>query len=109
LLPKYKGLQTHQRVLENKESEHGVSVHFVTEVLDGGPIIAQVKIPVLSHDTVESLKMRVHQAEHWLTPQIISWAAQKRLKYQTDLVTLDDMPLGHLGLCLEEKQVEKQN
>jgi phosphoribosylglycinamide formyltransferase-1 len=100
LLPNYKGLNTHQRVLEAKESEHGVSIHFVTEELDGGPIVAQVKVPILSQDTPESLATRVHQAEHWLYPQVIDWFAQKRLKCHANIATLDGERLGPLGVLL---------
>lgn len=93
LLPKYKGLNTHQRVLDNKDKEHGATVHFVTKELDDGPIIAQVKVPVLPSDSVESLRARVLSAEHKLYPQVISWIAQKRLKCDENIVTLDGNPL----------------
>ena len=59
LLPKYPGINTHQRALDGKEQEHGVTVHFVTEALDGGPIIAQMKVPVLEEDTPDILAARV--------------------------------------------------
>lgn len=88
LLPRYKGLNTHQRVLENNDSVHGVSVHFVTEDLDGGPLIAQVEVPVLENDTVESLSQRVHHAEHWLYPRVVQWYADKTLTYDGNVVTL---------------------
>ena len=100
LLPKWKGLNTHQRVLEAGESEHGVSVHFVTNELDGGPIIAQVKVMVQPGDTVDSLSKRTFIAEHWLYPQIIDWFAQDRLKYLSNIVTLDDKTVGPQGLNL---------
>ncbi|MGH8483042.1 MAG: phosphoribosylglycinamide formyltransferase, partial [Pseudomonas sp.] len=60
LLPKYKGLHTHQRALEAGDSEHGCSVHFVTEELDGGPLVVQAVIPVELDDTPERLAQRVH-------------------------------------------------
>ena len=60
LLPKLKGLHTHQRALESREKEHGCSVHFVTEELDGGPVVLQAPIAVLENDTPESLAQRVH-------------------------------------------------
>jgi phosphoribosylglycinamide formyltransferase-1 len=100
LLPKWKGLNTHQRVLEAKEIEHGVSIHFVTSELDGGPIIAQVKIPVLPNDDVETLTERVHHAEHWLYPQVIGWFAQNRLKCVANIVTVDNEPIGSQGMQL---------
>ena len=64
LLPKYPGLDTHKSVIENQDSSHGVTIHFVNEVLDGGKIIAQGEIPVCSSDTLESLKTRIHAIEH---------------------------------------------
>ena len=100
LLPKFRGLHTHQRALEAGETEHGVSVHYVTKELDGGPIIAQIKVPVLPDDEVDTLKDRVFTAEHWLYPQVVEWYAQKRLKCVENIVTLDGERLGPLGLQL---------
>ena len=59
LLPKYKGMHTHQRALDAGDKEHGVSVHFVTEELDGGPVILQAKVPIFEGDEVEDLQERV--------------------------------------------------
>lgn len=98
LLPKYKGLNTHQRVIDAKEIEHGVSVHFVTDDLDGGPIIAQVKVPVLDNDTADTLRERVHRAEHRLYPQVVDWFASGRLKYEENIVTLEGKPVGARGI-----------
>lgn len=97
LLPKYKGLNTHQRVLDAKDQEHGVSVHFVTDELDGGPLIAQMKVPVLKNDNAESLAERVHHAEHWLYPTVVEWFAEERLKCQGSVVTLDNERLDKQG------------
>lgn len=71
LLPKFKGLHTHQRALAAGEREHGASVHFVTEDLDGGPVIAQVRIPILPQETEASLAARVLREEHRLYPQVL--------------------------------------
>lgn len=71
LLPAFKGLNTHRRVLEAGCQEHGTSVHFVTEDLDGGPVIAQAKVPVLPDDTEEVLTARVLVEEHRLYPQVL--------------------------------------
>jgi len=71
LLPQYPGLNTHQRVLQDKKKIHGVSVHFVTEDLDGGPIIAQDQVDVLPDDTVESLAKRVLEREHIIYPRVV--------------------------------------
>ncbi|MBS0286590.1 MAG: phosphoribosylglycinamide formyltransferase [Proteobacteria bacterium] len=100
LLPKYKGLHTHQRVLAAGDSEHGASVHFVTSELDGGPIVAQIRVPVLPKDTEETLSARVLKAEHHLFPQVVAWFAQNRLKYDQNIVTLDGKRLTPQGLQL---------
>ncbi len=89
LLPKFQGLNTHQRVIEAKESQHGVSIHFVTEQLDGGPIIAQTSVDVIDTDTIESLAKRVLLEEHKLFPKVIHWFTQGRLKLEKNHATLD--------------------
>ena len=71
LLPEYPGLNTHQRVLKDKKKIHGVSVHLVTEDLDGGPIIAQDSVRVLPKDTAESLAKRVLEKEHIIYPKVV--------------------------------------
>ncbi len=79
LLPKYTGLNTHQRALNAGDTEHGLSIHFVTPELDSGPIILQAKIPITSQDTVETLKEKVHQKEHLAYPQVIEWFSEGKL------------------------------
>lgn len=86
LLPRYQGLNTHQRVLDAGDKEHGASVHFVTPELDSGPVILQAKVPVKKTDTVESLAQRVHEAEHIIYPQVVRWFAEHKLKLQGDTV-----------------------
>lgn len=71
LLPKYPGLHTHARALEAADSEHGATVHFVTESVDEGPIILQSRVPVLADDTAEKLQQRVHVLEHQLYPRAV--------------------------------------
>ncbi|MHB8424800.1 MAG: phosphoribosylglycinamide formyltransferase [Gammaproteobacteria bacterium] len=89
LLPKYRGLHTHRRVLEAGEREHGCSVHFVTGELDGGPVIAQAKVPVRPDDTEASLRARVQEQEHRLYPEVIGWFAAGRLRLQDGRVLRD--------------------
>ncbi len=79
LLPAYKGLNTHQRVLDDGATEHGVSVHLVTAELDDGPIIAQTSYAVERGDTAEDLAARGHRVEHRLYPQVLRWLADKTL------------------------------
>jgi phosphoribosylglycinamide formyltransferase-1 len=80
LLPNYTGLHTHQRALDAGDKIHGVSIHFVTEDLDGGPLIAQAQVPVLPQDDADSLAARVLNIEHQLYPLTIRWFAEKRLE-----------------------------
>lgn len=93
LLPKYKGLNTHQRVIDAGETHHGASVHFVTASLDDGPVILQSAIEVLPDDTAESLAKRVHQVEHQIYPQAIRWFAESRLNISNNVVYLDNKPV----------------
>lgn len=80
LLPKFKGLHTHERAIEAGETEHGASVHFVTAELDDGPIILQARVPVLPDDDADSLAARVLEQEHLLYPAAI----KKLVSQQTD-------------------------
>jgi phosphoribosylglycinamide formyltransferase 1 len=75
LLPRHKGLDTHRRVLEAGEKEHGCTVHFVTPALDDGPIILQAKVAVLPSDTPTSLAARVLAEEHRIYPQALMMVA----------------------------------
>lgn len=95
LLPAFRGLNTHQRAIDAGASEHGASVHFVTEELDGGPIIAQTRVAVLPGDTADSLATRVLQAEHALYPAAIKWFAAGRLYFQAGAAYLDNQELTH--------------
>lgn len=80
LLPKYRGLHTHQRALDAGETEHGASVHFVTEELDGGPVIIQARVPVLPGDDAQTLAARVLAQEHRIYPRAVGWFAEGRLR-----------------------------
>ncbi len=93
LLPKYKGLNTHQRVLEAGEKEHGATVHFVTPELDSGPIILQGKIPILKTDNEQQLTQHIHKLEHQIYPQAVMWFAQGRLHLSGNTVLLDQHPI----------------
>jgi phosphoribosylglycinamide formyltransferase-1 len=72
LLPKFKGLNTHQRAIDAGEKEHGASVHIVTPELDDGPVVLQARVPVLADDTEETLAARVLEQEHTLYPKAIA-------------------------------------
>ncbi len=97
LLPRYKGLHTHQRVLEAGDSEHGCTVHFVTEELDGGPLVVQAVVPVESNDSPTSLAQRVHAQEHQIYPLAIRWFAEGRLSLGDEGALLDGQLLGASG------------
>ena len=99
LLPKYNGLHTHQRALEAGDTEHGCSVHFVTEELDGGPLVVQAVVPVESADSAQSLAQRVHTQEHRIYPLAVRWFAEGRLVLGEQGALLDGQLLaasGHL-------------
>jgi phosphoribosylglycinamide formyltransferase-1 len=97
LLPRYKGLHTHQRVLEAGDAEHGCSVHFVTEELDGGPLVVQAVVPVMPGDSPATLAQRVHAQEHQIYPLAIRWFADGRLSLGEQGALLDGQPLGPTG------------
>lgn len=101
LLPRYKGLDTHQRALEAGDLEHGCTVHFVTEELDGGPLIIQAKTPIHTSDTLESLQSRVHGLEHQIYPLAVSWFCAGRLEQTDEGVRLDGVLLPACGFQLE--------
>lgn len=100
LLPLYKGLHTHQRALEAGDAEHGCSVHFVTEELDGGPLVIQAVVPVQPGDTAESLAMRVHMQEHHIYPMAVRWFAEGRLRLGAAGAMLDGEKLPTTGYLI---------
>jgi phosphoribosylglycinamide formyltransferase 1 len=94
LLPKFPGLNTHRKAIDAKEKYHGATVHFVTEELDGGPIISQEIVEIDSIDTEYSLAQKVLEKEHILYPRVIHWYTQNRLKLiNNDYVELDGKTL----------------
>jgi len=98
LLPKYKGTKTHQRALEAGDREHGVSVHFVTEELDGGPVVRQAVVDILPEDDADTLAARVAKEEHKIYPEVVSWIATGRLKLTNEGVMLDGTRLSNAGV-----------
>ena len=93
LLPLYRGLNTHRRVLAAGDAHHGASVHFVTAELDSGPAVLQSRVPVLAGDTEESLAERVQASEHVIYPKVIGWSAQERLVFKDGRAWFDGEPL----------------
>ena len=93
LLPKYQGLQTHQRAIDDGETEHGASVHYVTPALDGGPVIIQASVPILRRDTSHTLAQRVHQVEHQIYPLAIKWIATGQVTFRNGEVYYEGKPI----------------
>ena len=91
LLPKFPGLNTHQRAIDASEKKHGASVHFVTEEVDGGPVIAQQSVNIDSTDNPQTLAKKVIEKEHILYPKVIRWYTQGRLRLvNKNTATLDE-------------------
>ena len=89
LLPAYKGLDTHARVLAARETHHGASVHYVTAELDGGPVVMQGRLRVRAADTPESISARVHALEHIIYPHVCSLIASRRMEWRRGNVYFD--------------------
>lgn len=102
LLPKYPGLHTHRQVLENGDEEHGTSVHFVTDELDGGPVILQAKVPVFDGDNEDDVTERVQTLEHAIYPLVVSWFVEGRLEMRDGAAWLDGVKLPPQGYAAEE-------
>lgn len=100
LLPKYQGLNTHQRALDAGDSQHGVTVHFVTEELDGGPNIIQALVPVFDGDDANSLQQRVLKQEHVIYPIATKWFVEGRLSMKGNQACLDGNVIPDTGLQL---------
>ncbi len=118
LLPRFRGLHTHQRALDQGETSHGASVHFVTPDLDSGPVVIQGIVPVLKEDTQDSLAQRVFKVEHVIYPRAIGWFAEGRLAMRDHQVVLDgellkqpvlySLPVGEDTALSESEQHEKK-
>ena len=101
LLPKYPGLHTHRRAIENGDDEHGASIHFVTEELDGGPIVLQAKVPVFSDDSEADVAARVQYQEHMIYPLVVSWFVDGRLVMRDGSAWLDGELVPATGYAAE--------
>lgn len=101
LLPRYQGLHTHQKAIDAADAEHGCSVHFVTEELDGGPVILQARVPVFEDDDVASLAERVQVQEYAIYPLTVRWFCDGRVVMQQGKAYLDGALLPTQGYALE--------
>ena len=103
LLPDFKGLHTHQQALDAAAAEHGASVHFVTADLDGGPVIAQARVPVLPGDDADALAARVLEREHPLLVETVRWLAAGRITLAEDGIHVDGRPSAPLQLAANQR------
>lgn len=97
LLPKYPGLNTHQRAIDAKDKKAGATVHFVTAELDGGPAIIQAEVDIDNAETAESLAAKILEKEHAIYPLAIRWFATNRLSLKRNKAILDNEELGIHG------------
>ncbi len=102
LLPKYPGLNTHQRAIEAGDTEHGATVHFVTPELDGGPPIVQGKITIESEDTPDRLQQRIHTIEHKIYPLAVRWCCEGKAELSSEGAMLDGQLLPVTGFNHQE-------
>jgi len=91
LLPKYPGLNTHKKVLENKDKEHGVTVHLVDEGLDSGPIIGSMKLKVIDGEKESDLERRIHKMEHYIYPKILSEFQEGKISTTNNKIKIDEV------------------
>ncbi|MGI9292774.1 MAG: phosphoribosylglycinamide formyltransferase [Pseudomonadales bacterium] len=104
LLPNYPGLHTHQRALDAGDTEHGVTVHFVTQELDSGAPIIQAKVPVLPDDNATTLAERVLKQEHIIYPLAANWYIEGRVRLHGGRALLDGETLPPSGYAFNAKQ-----
>lgn len=100
LLPKFKGLDTHNRAILAGEAEHGASVHFVTPELDGGPVVLQSKVPIFEQQDPQELADRVQEQERQMYPLVIKWFCENRLHMIDNKAVLDDRVLAEMGYAI---------
>jgi phosphoribosylglycinamide formyltransferase-1 len=103
LLPAFKGLHTHQQALEAAAKHHGASIHFVTADLDGGPVIAQARVPVHAGDDADALAARVLEREHPLLVETLRWFAAGRIVLAEDVVHVDGVASAPLQLAANQR------
>ncbi|MEE8058757.1 MAG: phosphoribosylglycinamide formyltransferase [Pseudomonadales bacterium] len=102
LLPKYPGLNTHQRAIDANDDEAGATVHFVTEELDGGPAIIQARVAILANDDAASLAKRILNKEHRIYPLATQWFAEGRLKLDGNNAILGNKKLSASGYLFND-------
>jgi phosphoribosylglycinamide formyltransferase-1 len=108
LLPKYRGLQTHQKALDAGDKNAGATVHFVTSKLDGGPSIIQAVVPILKNDTVDALARRILTKEHQIYPLAVKLFCEGRLSLIDEKVVFDSAVLPENGLRFTDELIKPE-
>ena len=101
LLPKYSGLHTYQRAMEAGETEHGMTIHFVNEKVDGGAIVLQAKVPIFPEDNITDIEDRVKEQEIRFYPLVIKWFVEGRLRLIDNHSYLDGNRLPPQGYAID--------
>jgi len=107
LLPKYPGLHTHKKAIQNKDSVHGASVHFVSTELDGGPVVIQSIVEINANDSIDTLQSKVVRTEWQIYPLVVMWFCQGALRLQQDHVWFDNALVEKSleSICLTDYQM----
>ena len=101
LLPKYAGLHTYQRAIDAGETEHGMTIHFVNEKVEGGAIVLQAKVPIFPEDNITDIEDRVKEQEIRFYPLVIKWFVEGRLKLIDNHAYLDGNRLPPQGYAID--------
>ena len=104
LLPKYAGLNSYQRAIEAGDTEHGTTVHFVNEEVDGGAIVLQAKVPIFPEDKLEDVEARTREQEYQIYPLVIKWFIEGRLVLKDNVAYLDGKALPEHGYASEDDE-----
>ena len=105
LLPKYPGLDTHKKVIKNKDSLHGVSVHYVSEELDAGPLIAQGAIKTYQDEGINDLIERIHQIEHIVYPEVIKFICKKQIYLDSNKVVYKNIKMNNKDFMYKNYEI----
>tara|TARA_B100000886_G_scaffold271439_1_gene195392 strand:- start:908 stop:1558 length:651 start_codon:yes stop_codon:yes gene_type:complete len=105
LLPLYPGLNTHEKVLENKDPYHGISIHYVSSELDAGPLIAQGFINISKNETLENIIKRIHKLEHLLLPEIINEICNENIYLDNNEVKYQNINLNNHKLIKRSYEI----
>ena len=105
LLPKYPGLDTHKKVIKNKDSLHGVSVHYVSEQLDAGPLIAQGAIKTYKDEVIDDLIERIHQIEHIIYPEVIKFICKKQIYLDSNKIVYKNININNKDFIYKNYEI----